>query len=127
PSRCSIQFIHPLCRLHMQHTQHVRKVRRIRGALRRMRYKMVMVREDRPSLQSPAEIARHRQQPTLQNPQTMRPSEMMSLQISARRQEISPPNAELMRRRMRPRHAANLHGAILTKPAAAAKPKKTIL
>jgi len=58
PPWLALQFINPTGGFHMQHAQHPAQTGGIGGISGRVRDEMIVIRENRPSLQLPAELCR---------------------------------------------------------------------
>jgi hypothetical protein len=80
-----------------------------------MRDEMVMVGENSPGFELPAEVACDREQAAMQHPQAICTAEMMGLEIGASGDEVRATRRELMRRRMRPRSIRLGHGETLSR------------
>jgi hypothetical protein len=115
PTGSVIKFVDPPGSLHMKHAQRVGKIRSIVCFRRGVRDEMVMVRENGPSFQLPAEIARNGQQTAMQYPQAVRATEVMSPLIGAGGNEVSSTHRKLMRGCVRPRRAGLWHAESMTK------------
>jgi hypothetical protein len=70
---------------------------------------VVVVGENRPSFESPAEIRSDLEQATMQHSKPRFPSEVMLAQVGAGGDEVCPANAETMLRRVRPRNFVSGH------------------
>jgi hypothetical protein len=71
--------------------------------------KMVVIRENRPSFQSPAKLHRQFEQSAMQHPRPLFPAEVMLPQICAGRDKVSPARSKPMLRRMWPRNLVRYH------------------
>ena len=95
----------------MQDAQHVRQIRSIGRLLWRVTDEMVVVGEHRPGFQLPGEVSSDGEQAPMKDPEAFLAPEVVGFEISAGRDEISAPGAELMQRRVRPRWGAVEHGS----------------
>src|SRR5881397_3051834 len=80
-----------------------------------MRDEMVMVGENSPGFELPAEVACDRKEAAVQHTEPVRATEVMCLFVGAGGDEERAARRELMRRRMRPRSIRLGHGETLSR------------
>src|SRR5439155_15322215 len=89
----------------------------------RVGHEAVMIGEDGPGLEAPAEVARDSEQTAMQDAQAGRAPEMVRFEIGAGGEEVSAARAELVSGRVRPGGAVWAHGGSVEKEGLEEKPK----
>ena len=97
--RALIQAVHPFCCAFMKFGEHRSDAGRITG---RMPYKVIVIRKNRPSLQSPIKLTGHRQQSPVQDLKPIPTHKVMQFAISARSHHIGSALTESVARCMWP-------------------------
>ena len=105
-----VEFVDPFGGLLVQETEHMGQTLRRVFATGRVPDEMIVIRENRPRLQLPADFRSDLEQTAMQNGQPSFAREVMLPQIHASRDEVSPANTQTMLRRVWPRDFVSGHG-----------------
>ena len=74
-----------------------------------MTNKMIMIAENRPGLETPAEVGGDSEQTAVEHAEALCAAKVVQLQVSAGGEEIGPTLAQLVQRRVRPGSARLFH------------------
>ena len=100
PARCSVQTVHPLGCPFMQQTHHPRQTHRTCFTGWGMSHKVIMVRKHCPGFQLPSKSLCNCEQTTMQHPQPLCATKMMSFPVRPDGDKVSAALRELMRGRV---------------------------